>query len=77
MKKRSQQEGDVCRVVFGKIYEDLHAFIQVRLKAKMKITEALYIRQCYDVLGGILDVGDETSNSVLYLFTFCTYLEHL
>lgn len=63
MKTRSQQEGDVFRIVFGKIYEELHSFVQVRLKAKMKITEALYIRQCYDVLAGILDTGDETSKS--------------
>ncbi|XP_044272703.1 dynein axonemal heavy chain 8 [Tribolium madens] len=60
LKTRTQQEGDVCRTVFGKIYEELHSFVQVKLKAKMKITEALYIRQCYDVLAGILDTGDDT-----------------
>lgn len=62
MKTRSQQETDVFRTVFGKIYDELHAFVQVRLTAKMKINEAIYIRQCYDVLSGILDVGDEASN---------------
>lgn len=61
LKTRSQQEGDTLRNLFAKIYGDLHSFVQIKLKAKMMIREALYIRQCYDVLQGILDIGEEAS----------------
>lgn len=59
-KTRSPQEAEVFRTVFGKIYNDLHSFVQIKLKAKMAVREALYIRQCYDVLQGILDTGEES-----------------
>ncbi|KAK9746841.1 AAA+ lid domain [Popillia japonica] len=59
LKTRSQQEADTLRTLFGKIYDDLHSFVQIRLKPKMFLREAIYIRQCYDVLQGILDCGDE------------------
>lgn len=58
---RSQQEADVFRKLFDKIYDDLHTFVQTKLKPKMSIREALYIRQCYDVLQGLLDVSEEPS----------------
>ncbi|KAI4469353.1 dynein heavy chain family protein [Holotrichia oblita] len=80
LKTRSQQEADTLRTLFGKIYDDLHSFVQIRLKPKMFLREAIYIRQCYDVLQGILDCGDENSNCspfhtrtrhlTLYLFAF-------
>lgn len=60
-KKRSTQEADSLRVIFNKIYDDLHQFLQTKLKAKMFIREALYIRQTYDILQGILDISDEPS----------------
>ncbi|XP_044760955.1 dynein axonemal heavy chain 8-like isoform X2 [Coccinella septempunctata] len=60
LKTRSQQEGDALRPMFGKIYSDAQDFVLQKLKPKMFIREAVYIRQCYDVLQGILDVGDET-----------------
>lgn len=61
LKTRTHQEAEVLRGLFAKLYDDLHSFVQIRLKAKMAIREALYIRQCYDVLQGILDVGEEFS----------------
>ncbi|KAJ9594442.1 hypothetical protein L9F63_014127 [Diploptera punctata] len=57
--KRTQQEGDVLRTLFNKIYEDLHSYMQVRLHPKMALLECMYIRQCTDVLQGLLDTGEE------------------
>ncbi|XP_068084800.1 dynein axonemal heavy chain 8 [Anabrus simplex] len=57
--KRTQQEADVLRTLFEKIYSELHTFVQVRLKAKMPILESLYIRQVTDILQGLLDFGEE------------------
>ncbi|XP_050311595.1 dynein axonemal heavy chain 8 [Anthonomus grandis grandis] len=59
LKTRQQQEADSLRNIFAKCFGDLHTFVQTRLKAKMFIREALYIRQCYDVLQGILDISEE------------------
>lgn len=60
-KNRPTQEADTLRTLFNKIYDDLHQFVQTKLKAKMFVREALYIRQTYDVLQGILDISDEPS----------------
>lgn len=65
-KKRSTQEADTLRIIFNKIYDDLHQFVQTKLKAKMFIREALYIKQTYDILQGILDISDEPSKYSIY-----------
>lgn len=62
LKTRQQQEADSLRNIFGKCFGDIHTFVQTRLKAKMFVREAWYIRQCYDVLQGILDIYEEPSN---------------
>jgi dynein heavy chain, axonemal len=54
LKRRPATEGDLLRDMFGKIYEDLHSFVQIKLAAKMKIVEAIYIRQTCNVLEGLL-----------------------
>ncbi|XP_022920277.2 dynein axonemal heavy chain 8 [Onthophagus taurus] len=59
-KSRPAHEADGLRNAFNKIYDELNTFLQAKLKPKMMIREALYIRQCYDVLNGILDCGEET-----------------
>lgn len=74
LKKRSQQESDLFKTLFNKVYDDLHTFVQARLKPKMMIREALYIRQCSDLLEGIIDVGEEfkqlPDRHLEYLFLF-------
>lgn len=78
LKKRVPQEAELLRNLFNKIYNDLHLYIQVRLKAKMFIREALYIRQCHDVLKGILEVGEEPSKVLLKLMkTFLLFQENV
>jgi len=61
----------VLRALFYKIYEDAHTFVQTKLQAKMMLLEALYIRQCIDLLEG-LNVGnsDPTSKYKNCSFTF-------
>lgn len=66
LKTRSQQEADCLRNIFAKCFGDLHTFVQTKLKAKMFVREALYVRQCYDVLQGILDISEEPSMSFLF-----------
>ncbi|KAL3284029.1 hypothetical protein HHI36_018199 [Cryptolaemus montrouzieri] len=60
--------------MFGKIYRDAQDFVIQKLKPKMFVREAVYIRQCYDVLQGILDIGDEakfwTEKQLERLFLF-------
>ncbi|XP_072395911.1 dynein axonemal heavy chain 8 [Diabrotica undecimpunctata] len=59
LKTRQPQEADSIRNHFNRCYDDLHTFVQTRLKAKMFVREALYVRQCYDVLQGVLDIFEE------------------
>ncbi|CAL7938026.1 unnamed protein product [Xylocopa violacea] len=40
--------------LFNKIYNDAHTFVQTKLPVKMKLLEAIYIRQCIDLLEGLL-----------------------
>ncbi|XP_055595824.1 dynein axonemal heavy chain 8 [Uranotaenia lowii] len=54
LKKIPADTADILRKFFNKIYDDLHTFVQTRLDAKMKILEAIYIRQCCDILQGLL-----------------------
>lgn len=71
-RNRSTQEADTLRTLFNKIYNDLHQYVQTKLKSKMFIREALYIRQTYDVLQGILDISEEPSKylTIYLLLTF-------
>ncbi|CAH0727356.1 unnamed protein product, partial [Brenthis ino] len=56
LKTRPQKEADVFRTAFNKVYDDVHSFVQQKLPAKMKLLEAIYIRQCIDVLMGLLRI---------------------
>ncbi|KAL0851104.1 hypothetical protein ABMA28_006975, partial [Loxostege sticticalis] len=56
LKKRSQKEADALRNAFNKVYDDVHSFVQQKLPAKMKLLEAIYIRQAIDVLIGLLQI---------------------
>lgn len=52
---RPPEQVKYFRKFFEKIYGDLHQFVQTKLEAKMKILEAIYIRQACDILVGLLD----------------------
>nr|CAD7399061.1 unnamed protein product [Timema poppensis] len=58
MLRRPSQETQVLRPLFEKIYAELHEYVQVRLSPKMAVLEAIYIRQCTDILEGIIDTED-------------------
>lgn len=64
LKKCPNNEAGVLRMLFRKIYGDAHTFVQTKLQTKMMLLEAIYIRQCIDLLEG-LNVGnsDPTSKS--------------
>ncbi|CAK9824517.1 Dynein axonemal heavy chain 8 [Anthophora retusa] len=59
-KKRPAALVEVLRPLFHKIYEDAHTFVQTKLPVKMKLLEAIYIRQCIDLLEGLLGTSTET-----------------
>ncbi|KAK6616888.1 Dynein heavy chain 8, axonemal [Polyplax serrata] len=59
LKKRPDQEANVLRNLFQRIYADAHTFVQSKLVAKMAILEAIYIRQCCDILEGLIDTTDD------------------
>lgn len=56
LKTRQSDEADTLKAFFYKnnIYDEMHTFVQTKLKAKMKILEAIYMRQCCDILQGLL-----------------------
>ncbi|XP_060805314.1 dynein axonemal heavy chain 8 [Amyelois transitella] len=56
LKKRGPKEADSIRNAFNKVYNDVHTFVQQRLPAKMKLLEAIYVRQAVDVLTGLLQI---------------------
>ena len=55
---------------FGNIYGDLHLFVQTKLEAKMKILEAIYIRQACDLLDGMLDRDSYSEPHLERIFLF-------
>ncbi|XP_026831330.1 dynein heavy chain 8, axonemal [Ooceraea biroi] len=64
LKTCSPNEAEVLRTLFRKIYGDAHTFVQTKLQTKMTLLEALYIRQCIDLLEG-LNVGNSDPTKVL------------
>ncbi|XP_029675665.1 LOW QUALITY PROTEIN: dynein heavy chain 8, axonemal-like [Formica exsecta] len=64
LKKCSTNEAEVLRMLFHKIYGDAHTFVQTKLHAEMTLLEALYIRQCIDLLEG-LNIGNSDPTKIL------------
>ncbi|XP_034179159.2 dynein heavy chain 8, axonemal kl-3 [Osmia lignaria lignaria] len=64
-KKRPPAEVDVLRGFFNKIYNDAHTFVQTKLPVKMVLLEAIYIRQCIDLLEGLLGKSDNHDSKIL------------
>ena len=54
MRTRTPDERSILRPIFQLIYDDAHTHLQTKLVTKMKVLEALYIRQCTDILSGLL-----------------------
>ncbi|XP_018374249.1 PREDICTED: dynein heavy chain 8, axonemal [Trachymyrmex cornetzi] len=64
LRKCSNNEARVLRALFHKIYGDAHTFVQTKLQTKMMLLEAVYIRQCIDLLEG-LNVGNSDPTKIL------------
>ncbi|KPJ08753.1 Dynein heavy chain 8, axonemal [Papilio machaon] len=56
LRKRPPREADVLRNAFNKVYDEVHTYVQQKLPAKMALLEAIYVRQCIDVLVGLLEI---------------------
>ncbi|KAG5338491.1 DYH8 protein, partial [Acromyrmex heyeri] len=64
LRKCSNSEARVLRALFNRIYGDAHTFVQTKLQTKMMLLEAVYIRQCIDLLEG-LNVGNSDPTKIL------------
>uniref|UniRef100_A0AAG5D7L6 AAA+ ATPase domain-containing protein n=1 Tax=Anopheles atroparvus TaxID=41427 RepID=A0AAG5D7L6_ANOAO len=62
-RKSSPELAPLLKRLFDKIYRDLHEFVQTKLQAKIKLVEAIYIRQCCDLLDGLLAPQGESDGS--------------
>ncbi|XP_076166225.1 dynein heavy chain 8, axonemal kl-3 [Ptiloglossa arizonensis] len=62
--KRQPLEVETLRNMFNQIYDDAHTFVQTKLHAKMVLLETIYIRQCIDLLEGLLG-EDKESGKIL------------
>ncbi|XP_047349425.1 dynein axonemal heavy chain 8 isoform X3 [Vespa velutina] len=73
LKTRPNQEVDILRSLFRKIYDDALVFVLTKLQAKMTLLEAIYIRQTTDLLNGLLTNNDKILNNIhiekLFLFS--------
>ncbi|XP_076295220.1 dynein heavy chain 8, axonemal kl-3 [Lasioglossum baleicum] len=69
-RKRSATEVSALRNLFTKIYNDAHTFVQTKLPVKMKLLEAIYIRQCIDLLEGLLGQDILPTHHIEKIFLF-------
>ncbi|XP_058810344.1 dynein axonemal heavy chain 8 [Phymastichus coffea] len=53
-KSRPNKYISILRELFNQIYDDAHNFLQTKLVTKMTLLESMYIRQCIDLLEGLL-----------------------
>ncbi|CRK87169.1 CLUMA_CG000977, isoform A [Clunio marinus] len=60
--KLTNDDAKSFRKFFNKIYGDVNLFVQTKLEAKMKILEAIYIRQICDILTGLLPEDSKLSD---------------
>uniref|UniRef100_A0A1A9WR67 AAA+ ATPase domain-containing protein n=1 Tax=Glossina brevipalpis TaxID=37001 RepID=A0A1A9WR67_9MUSC len=65
LKKQPPAEQDVFQKCYEAIYDDAHVYLQTKLIAKMKILEAIYIKQMLEILDGLL--ADCSNRSDRYL----------
>lgn len=66
--KRPNYEVEVLQKLFNQIYDDAHTFLQTKLNVKMTLLEAHYIRQCIDLLEGLLDTSSTRTINDLLLY---------
>ena len=64
-------EQDIFRSCYDKVYDDAHLFLQTKLQARMKILEAIYIKQMLEILDGLLeDTTARSERSLERIFLF-------
>ncbi|XP_063992717.1 dynein axonemal heavy chain 8 [Diachasmimorpha longicaudata] len=54
LKTRSENEKNLFRGIFHKIYGEAYDYLRTKLEVKMLLPEVVYIRQCRDLLVGLL-----------------------
>ncbi|KAJ8670776.1 hypothetical protein QAD02_002035, partial [Eretmocerus hayati] len=67
LKTKPNDQVQVIRELFDKIYDDAHEFLQTKLVTKMALLESMYIRQCIDLLEGLLLEANADSITPRYI----------
>ncbi|KAH8266313.1 hypothetical protein KR038_003269, partial [Drosophila bunnanda] len=68
---KQNEDSDAFRRCYEALYDDAHVFLQSRLTAKMKILEAIYIRQMLDIMDGLLmDISLRSEKALERIFLF-------
>ena len=65
---------EVLNNFFNKIYNDAHTFVQTKLPTTMHLLEALYIRQCIDLLDGLLGTNKDTASTYFLSIYYITHI---
>lgn len=54
LNKKTNVIGSILISMFDKIYDDAQEYVETKLVPKMILLETMYIRQCLDLLEGLL-----------------------
>lgn len=65
VRRLNLNDQEVFQRCYEAIYDDAHVFLQTKLMAKMRILEAIYIKQMLEILDGLL--ADCSNRSERYL----------
>lgn len=65
VRRLNLNDQDVFQRCYEAIYDDAHVFLQTKLMAKMRILEAIYIKQMLEILDGLM--ADCANRSERYL----------
>ncbi|KAH8280805.1 hypothetical protein KR054_012086, partial [Drosophila jambulina] len=69
--RKQGEDSDVFRRCYDALYDDAHVFLQSRLTSKMRILEAIYIRQMLDIMDGLLmDISLRSEKALERIFLF-------
>ncbi|EDQ85634.1 uncharacterized protein MONBRDRAFT_38754 [Monosiga brevicollis MX1] len=74
-KRRKPGETEVLRELFATSFDATRSFVVTSLNAKMKLLECNYVKQCLDLLDGLIpsgeDAGSASAEHLARLYVFC------
>ncbi|XP_039952580.1 dynein heavy chain 8, axonemal [Bactrocera tryoni] len=71
VRRQPSAEAEVYRRCYTALYDDAHTFLQTKLMAKMRILEAIYIKQMLEIMDGMLEeCSNRTERFLERMFLF-------